>query len=271
MSLPFRSILVPVDFDEGALSALSLAKELAAIGNATIHLMHVVPVVLAPGEAAHILIVREDEVKAELEKMRREHLGGIRHQIHVRTGDIARNIGSAARELNADLIIMPTHGRRGLPRLFLGSVAERVIRDAPCPVLTVRPSTAGEEKGALVRSVMINDPPSVRPTDTLAAAHALMEDHDLLSIPVVSDGVLTGIITDRDIRSHIGYLEETRVQSAMAPGPMTIAPTMPLEEAGRMLTKFQVGTLPVVENGKLVGLLSTKEVIHALLDERSKD
>jgi CBS domain-containing protein len=52
---------------------------------------------------------------------------------------------------------------------------------------------------------------------------------------------------------------------------MTIAPTMPLEDAGRMLMKFQVGALPVVENGRLVGLLSTKEVIHALLDERSKD
>jgi len=129
MSLPFRSILVPVDFDEGAVSALNLVKQLAAIGDAKIHLMHVVSVVLAPGEAAHILIVREEEVKAALEKMSRERLVGIRYQIHVRTGDIVRNIGGAARELKADLIIIPTHGRRGLPRLFLGSVAERVIRD----------------------------------------------------------------------------------------------------------------------------------------------
>jgi universal stress protein A len=271
MSLPFRSILVPVDFDEGAVIALNLAKELAAIGDATIHLMHVIPVVLAPGEAAHLLFVREDEVKATLEKMRREQLGGFRHQVHVRSGDIVRNISDAAHELNADLIIMPTHGRRGLPRLFLGSVAERVIRDASCPVLTVRPSRSTEERGALVGSVMIKHPPTVKPTDSLAKAYALMEQHDLWSVPVVTEGVVTGIITDRDIRSHIGNLEETRVESAMAPGPMTVAPTMPVEVAGRILTKVQLGALPVIENGKLVGLLSTREVINALLSEGSKN
>jgi nucleotide-binding universal stress UspA family protein len=260
-----------VDFDEGAASALNLARQLATTVDATIHLMHVIPIVLAPSEAAHIMIVREDEVKAALEKMAREQLAGSRHQVHTRTGDVARNIGGAARELNADLIIMPTHGRRGLPRLALGSVAERVIRDAPCPVLTVRPSTTADEKDAVVGMLMIKNPPSVRPTDTLGAAQHLMEDNDLLSIPVVSEGVLRGIITDRDIRSHIGHLEDTRVQSAMAPGPITIAPTMPLQEAGQMLLKLRVVALPVMENGKLVGLLSTSEVIQALLDRGSKE
>jgi acetoin utilization protein AcuB len=91
-----------------------------------------------------------------------------------------------------------------------------------------------------------------------------------LSLPVLSNDILTGIITDRDIRSHIGELEKTRVQTAMAPGPVSVAPTMPVEEAAALLVKLGVGALPVVENGKLVGLLSNKEVIQTLLDRSGK-
>jgi len=263
---PFHSILVPVDFDENSRSALELAKQLAAAGDATLHLMHVIAILLTPGEAASIIITREDEVKTALEKIAREQIGGgVRYDVQVRTGDTARAIVEAARDLRSDVIVMPTHGRRGLPRFFLGSVAERVVREAPCPVLTVRPSAAEEEKTP-VGQVMLKNPPSVSPTDSLADAHALMQRDDLLSIPVVSNGVLSGIITDRDIRSHIGYLEKTRVQSAMALGPVTVAPTMPIEEAARLLVKLGVGALPVVENGRLVGLLSTREVIQTLVD-----
>lgn len=166
---------------------------------------------------------------------------------------------------------MPTHGRRGLPRFFLGSVAERVVRDAPCPVLTVRPSAVDGEKQNSVAKIMTTNPPSVSPTDTLVKAHALMQQEDLLSIPVVSNGALIGIITDRDIRSHIGQLESTKVQTAMALGPVSVAPTMPIEEAARLLLKLGVGAVPVVENGQLQGLLSTKNIIQTLLDRSPKD
>jgi universal stress protein A len=270
VSFPFHSILVPVDFDESAKTALDLAQQLAATSDATLHLMHVIAILLAPGEAASVIVTRDDEVKAALEKIAKEQLSGTRHQVLTRTGDTARGIVDAAHDLRADLIVMPTHGRRGLPRFFLGSVAERVVREAPCPVLTVRPSAAEDEKESSVGKVMIKNPPSVGPTDTLADAHAIMQRDDLLSIPVVTNGVLTGIITDRDIRSHVGYLENTRVQTAMALGPVTVAPTMPVEEAARLLVKLGVGALPVVENGKLVGLLSTREVIQTLLDRGLK-
>jgi universal stress protein A len=269
MPILFHSILVPVDFDENSRTALDLAKQLAAVGDATLHLMHVVGILLTPGEAASVIVAREDDVKAELEKIAREQLSGTRHQVHIRTGDTARAIVETARDLRADLIVMPTHGRRGLPRFFLGSVAERVVREAPCPVLTVRPSAA-EDETTSVAKVMMKHPPSVSPTDTLAHVHAIMQRDDLLSIPVVANDILTRIITDRDIRSHIGDLEKTRVQTAMALGPVTVAPTMPVEEAAGLLVKLGVGALPVVENGKVVGLLSTKEVIQTLLDRSAK-
>jgi nucleotide-binding universal stress UspA family protein/CBS domain-containing protein len=269
VSYPFRSILVPVDFDESAKSALDLARGLAATSDGTLILMHVVAILLAPGEAATVVIARKDEVIASLERIAKEHLGGTRYQLDVRTGDTAHGIIEAARDLRADLIVMPTHGRRGLPRFFLGSVAERIVREAPCPVLTVRPS-AGDEKEVLVGKVMIRNLSSVSPTDTLADAHALMQRNEVLSIPVVANGVLTGIVTDRDIRSHIGSLENTRVQAAMALGPVTVAPTAPIQEAARLLVKLGVGALPVVDNGKVVGLLSNREVIQTLLEQSSK-
>jgi universal stress protein A len=266
VSFPFRSILVPVDFDDSSKAALELARQLAEVGQATLHLLHVVAILLAPGEAASSIVTREDDVKAALEKLAKEHLGLLQHQVHTRTGDTAQGIVEAARDLHADLIVMPTHGRHGLPRFFLGSVAERVVRDAPCPVLTVRPSGMHEEKEHAVAAVMLKNPPSISPTDTLAKAHLMMQRQDLLSLPVVVNGVLSGIITDRDLRSHTGDLENTKVQAAMALGPVTVAPTMGIEEAARLLVKLGVGALPVVESGKLVGLLSTREVIQTLLD-----
>lgn len=270
MSFPFHSILVPVDFDDNSKAALDLAKELAAIGDATIHILHVIAILLAPGESASFVVTREEDIRIALEKIANEQLGPVKHQIHIRTGDTARGIAETARDLHCDLIVMPTHGRRGLPHFFLGSVAERVVRESPCPVLTFRPSAAEEEKQNSVARIMIKNPPSVSPASTLAQVHDLMQREDLLSIPVVMNGVLVGIITDRDIRSHLGHLDDTKVEAAMALGPVTVAPGMPIEEAARLLLKLGVGALPVVENGKLQGLLSNKEIIQTLLDRESK-
>jgi nucleotide-binding universal stress UspA family protein/CBS domain-containing protein len=271
VSFPFRSILVPLDFDDSSKSALELAKQMAATAEATLHLLHVIAIVLAPGEPATLVVARDDEVKAALEKIGQEQLGGVKHQIHIGTGDTARAVVEAARALHTDLIVMPTHGRRGLPRFFLGSVAERVVREAPCPVLTVRPSAAREERSEdSVGKVMVRNPPSLSPSDTLAAAQSMMHRHELLSIPVIANGVLVGIVTDRDLRAHAGQLEKSTVQSVMAPGPVSVSPAMPVEEAARLLLRLGVGTLPVVENGKLEGLVSTKEVIQTLLS-RTKD
>lgn len=271
VSFPFRSILVPLDFDDSSKAALELAKQLAPTGDATLHLLHVIAIVLAPGEPATMFVAREDEVKAALEKIAREQLGIAKYQIHTRTGDTARGIVEAARELHTDLIVMPTHGRRGLPHFFLGSVAERVVREAPCPVLTMRPTAAREEGQDSVGKVMVKNPPSVTPADTLAAAQSLMQRQELLSMPVVANGILVGIVTDRDLRSHAGQLEKTTVQSVMALGPVTVSPAMPVEEAARLLLRLGVGALPVVENGKLEGLLSTKEVIQTLLSRSEKE
>jgi universal stress protein A len=270
MSFPFHTILLPVDFDENSTAALELARQFAAAGNVTLHLVHAMAILIKPGEASNVAVARESDVREMLEKIAREHLGGAPYQVHTRMGDTASAIIEVAQDLNADLIVMPTHGRHGLPRLLLGSVAERVVRDAPCPVLTVRPSTVPDVTEVTVAKVMIRNPPSIGPTDSLAEAQAAMHRENLLTIPVIAGGTLSGIITDRDIRARGGDLEKTRVQDAMSHGPVSVSSTMPIEEAGRLLIEMGVGALPVMDGGKLVGILSTREVIQSLLARGAK-
>ena len=81
----------------------------------------------------------ERERQEELVKLAREHIPAtVRYETLVVNGWPGEAVLKAARDLDADLIVMGTHGRRGLAHLMIGSVAERVVRAAPCPVLTVR-------------------------------------------------------------------------------------------------------------------------------------
>jgi len=136
--LQFKKILCPVDFDPNSLLALRLASELAQEGKATLPLLHVVAMPPGP-EAALPFGKMEATARTKLERLARQKANGkARYRIEVMMGDPAVEVLQAAKRLRANLIVMATHGRKGLRR----SVAERVIREAPCPVLTVKPKTA---------------------------------------------------------------------------------------------------------------------------------
>lgn len=137
----FTKILCPVDFDHGALAALRLAAEVAQEHKAVLHVLHVVAI---PPNTEVPLPFAEMEARAEtrLARLARQRIGSkARYRLYVRVGDPGGEVLSAAKRLGARLVIMATHGRKGLRRLLLGSVAERVVREAPCPVLTVKPGT----------------------------------------------------------------------------------------------------------------------------------
>jgi nucleotide-binding universal stress UspA family protein len=138
----FKKILCPIDSADNLTSSLDLARDVAEGPDTTICLFHVIPVVpvLAPGVSP--LTISESEARAKLEKIAREHLAGkAKYEIHIKIdGDPAMAILKTADELNVDSVVMATHGRKGLGRLILGSVAERVVRESPRPVLTVRPT-----------------------------------------------------------------------------------------------------------------------------------
>ena len=140
-----KNLLVPFDFSEYSEYALDYAVNLAAQLGATIHLVHViaiptagVPEVVVPINATVIENMVVDYQK-ELDKIAnaRRTTAPV-GQVHVRIGDAREVILHAAEEIGADMIVMGTHGRRGFKRALLGSVAETVVRSAPCPVLTIR-------------------------------------------------------------------------------------------------------------------------------------
>ena len=138
----FKKILCPIDFDDNSLAALDSALHLAQESGATLYVMNVVFVPLAapgfPLEARPA--VSEQPSRLALQKLARERLHGkVRYELLIRIGKPAELINQTAEELDVDLIVMATHGRTGVGHLFLGSVAEHVVRTAKRPVLTIRP------------------------------------------------------------------------------------------------------------------------------------
>src|SRR5262249_11699494 len=137
----FHKIICPVAFDHASSSAVELASELADPHRSAVYLLHVV----STSSMETILrepypIITEEIARRELEAVARRHLASkVRHHLVVRTGDPAAMIVAVAEELGADLIVMATHSGRDLSRLVFGSVAERVIKEAKQPVLTIRP------------------------------------------------------------------------------------------------------------------------------------
>jgi nucleotide-binding universal stress UspA family protein len=130
--LPIRTILHPTDFSVPSNSALTLACSLARDQGARAIILHVVPTALAAEKRGF-----GEDLGDELNRMAipdRE----IRTERRLEEGDPVAQILRVAREMNCDLIVMGTHGRTGLGRLVMGSVAEQVVRKAPCPVLTVK-------------------------------------------------------------------------------------------------------------------------------------
>lgn len=142
-------ILVPVDFSECSRAAVRAAVGLAARYGAEVELLHVHD---APWTPEAVTVRTEDgrEVAAEQyleEESQRQltelaasvpELARIAHRKSIRTGMSHDIILNRARAAGADLIVMGTHGRTGLSHLLMGSVAEKVLRGAPCPVLVVR-------------------------------------------------------------------------------------------------------------------------------------
>lgn len=115
----------------------------------------------------------------------------------------------------------------------------------------------------LVRHRMSQHPVTISPSDTLASARAKMQAGHFRRLPVVDDGQLVGMVTDRDIRGHAGIEARTRVNMVMTAPAITASPDIPVEEAaGLMLTK-QIGGLPVVEAGQLVGIITTSDLLQA--------
>ena len=149
-----KSILVPVDFSAASLHALASARDLATASGATIHLLHVFETPLAMGAFMDMYTPPPDEYVETLTAQARARLEALlteKEQTHssvvvaARMGMPADEILRYAREHGAiDLIVLATSGRGRVARLVMGSVADTIVRSAPCPVLTVHPHDRAE-------------------------------------------------------------------------------------------------------------------------------
>jgi nucleotide-binding universal stress UspA family protein len=140
-----RTILVPVDFSSHSDRALEYAVDLARALGARVHVLHVyhVPIYggvgdFASAQLALMEIVREGAQKGMDDTVEKVRASGVAVEGHLAEGFPAGQIVETAGRVGADLIVMGTQGRTGLEHFMLGSVAERTLRTAPCPVLTVK-------------------------------------------------------------------------------------------------------------------------------------
>jgi nucleotide-binding universal stress UspA family protein/mono/diheme cytochrome c family protein len=145
MTLDIKRILVPIDFSANADRALDYARVLAQKFDAGLHLVHVceVPGMMTPGMDAYAIAYADwsqrlgEEAERGLTR-KVAHLQGVNVTTEVLFGTPAGAIVDSATAVDADLIVMGTHGHGAMMHLLMGNVAERVVRTAPCPVLTVR-------------------------------------------------------------------------------------------------------------------------------------
>jgi nucleotide-binding universal stress UspA family protein len=147
--LPIKNILCPTDFSEPSYEALKAADELAAHFSATLHLVNVIPVVpiveapIGVESASFNVASYQQELEGQAEKsiktlVEQKVSKGVNVVTEVLIGNAAGEVIRYATEKNIDLIVIATHGLSGWRRFISGSVTEQIVRQAVCPVLTIR-------------------------------------------------------------------------------------------------------------------------------------
>jgi acetoin utilization protein AcuB len=131
----------------------------------------------------------------------------------------------------------------------------------------------------IVEKWMTKNVITVLPHDKIIAAFELMQGRGIRHLPVVENGELKGLVTDRDIRLalipspvstpeermfHLGALEQ--VDEIMTTDLITVAPTTTIEEAAKLMAKYKIGAVPVVADGKLVGILTETDILRVFID-----
>ena len=113
--------------------------------------------------------------------------------------------------------------------------------------------------------VMTRHPETIQPDDTLAKANEMMDAAGFRRLPVLKDGKIVGMLTERNLREHSGYLNSTKVNAAMGTPVVSVGPNSTIQEATRLMLRHKIGGLPVVEDERLVGIVTTVDILKAFL------
>jgi acetoin utilization protein AcuB len=114
--------------------------------------------------------------------------------------------------------------------------------------------------------IMTRHPETIHPDDTLAKAKEMMDAGEFRRLPVVKDGEVVGMLTERNLREHAGYLGSTKVNVAMSAPVVSVGPNTTVQDATRLMLRHKIGGLPVVEGGRLVGIVTSVDMLRAFLE-----
>jgi len=131
---------------------------------------------------------------------------------------------------------------------------------------------------------MTGDAITVQADDPIRVAMDLIDQKQLRRFPVIKDGDLVGIVTDRDLRNttassvvltekkyHDFLLDNVKIESIMSANPRTVSPQSDLKDAARLILEIKVGGLPVLQDGRLVGIITETDLIDTLLEQLPDD
>jgi len=131
---------------------------------------------------------------------------------------------------------------------------------------------------------MTGDAITVQADDPIRVAVDLVDQKQLRRFPVMKDGDLVGIVTDRDLRNttassvvltekkyHDFLLDNVKIESIMSANPRTVSPQSDLKDAARLILEIKVGGLPVLQDGRLVGIITETDLIDTLLEQLPDD
>ncbi|HOJ18214.1 MAG TPA: universal stress protein [Ignavibacteriaceae bacterium] len=149
--MTIKKILVPIDFSESSIVSLRYALEFIRLFQAKLCIIYVLePVVYPPdfslGQISlpSVDLEMDKRAREELQKIAKNEIPeGIEYELIIKSGKPFVEIIEAAQNMDIDLIIIATHGHSGVEHILFGSTAEKVVRKAPCPVLSVRKSIKG--------------------------------------------------------------------------------------------------------------------------------
>ena len=116
-----------------------------------------------------------------------------------------------------------------------------------------------------IAQLMTPNPVTVGLDVTLATVKSIMEAGKFRRVLVVEGGKLAGIVTERDLREHYGYLPSTRVTAAMRTRVITITPNHSAEDAARLMVEHKIGGMPVMDGDRIVGILTASDLLKAFV------
>lgn len=286
-------ILIGTDGSECAMAAVQAATRLLRTPDAEATVLSVAREPITGADAysypmlpldAELCQELRDEAQSEAEdhlaQARRVlELAGIRADYQLRWGDPAEELLRLAEDIKPDLVVVGSHGRSALGRLFLGSVSEAVLHRWPGASLIVRtppvrsvrtPQASPEPPARTVRMAMTPSPVCVGTGTTLQEAARRMQEADTGLLPVLDGNRLVGVITDRDMVVRaiaLGVDPRTAtVGEFQSRHVCTIGPDATCHEAVKQMEKHGIRRLLVADGGRLVGVLSLGDLAECVPD-----